>query len=64
MPRATNLVPVRPDFRSSENRKLAPFYTPTLREYGTLSALTMTRTCAKGYNDGTGAGCSMSFKKS
>lgn len=37
---------------------------PRLREYGTLTALTQSTTCANGYNDGTAVGCNMSFKKS
>jgi hypothetical protein len=41
-----------------------PYTAPALRVLGTFQALTQTRTCAKGYNDGTGVGCSKSFKKS
>lgn len=41
-----------------------PYVSPELRELGTLQALTQTRTCAKSYNDGTGVGCTNSFKKS
>lgn len=41
-----------------------PYIKPALIEYGTLASLTQTRTCATGYNDGTGIGCNMSFKKS
>lgn len=42
----------------------ASYTPPMLREYGSVATLTRTRTCANGYNDGTGVGCSMSFKKS
>jgi hypothetical protein len=41
-----------------------PYTAPALRVLGTFQALTQTRTCAKDYNDGTGTGCNMSFKKS
>lgn len=41
-----------------------PYSTPSLRLLGTFQALTQTRTCATNFNDGTAAGCNMSFKKS
>lgn len=50
--------------QTSEADRREPYAAPTLRVLGTFQALTQTRTCATGYNDGTGSGCSMSFKKS
>jgi hypothetical protein len=40
------------------------YQAPVLRVHGTFQALTQMRTCAKGYNDGTSAGCKNSAKKS
>lgn len=40
------------------------YQAPVLRVHGTFQALTQTRTCAKGYNDGTAVGCKNSAKKS
>ncbi len=51
---------IRPD----REREGATYSPPVLRVLGSFEALTQSRTCANGYNDGTGSGCSMSFKKS
>lgn len=61
---ADSSTPVRIDAIDTVGRNRLPYVAPILREYGTLSALTKTRTCAKSYNDGTSVGCSNSAKKS
>lgn len=50
---------------SQKSPKIRSAYVaPSLRVLGTFQALTQTTTCAKGYNDGTAAGCKNSAKKS
>ena len=56
---------LHPTVKNAEPQKERATYTvPTLRVLGTFQALTQTRTCAKGYNDGTASGCTKSAKKS